>query len=152
MALYLGHDIETDDGGDVLFENGDLKLASVKRSHLQALNFVVLSNRTDLLEADAAANLSVFNGSQNLPRTHRLIEEYVRRAVDNQRLFQVGDLRVRVVPVEPDAVALTVRMSGTYIEDRDVDREDPALGYEVLAYLYPFGTGLPERIEGQSYA
>lgn len=146
MALYLAHDVETDDGGDIVLENGDLKLASVKRSHLQALNYIILCNRTDLLEPDAAANLAVFCGAMNLPRTHRLIEEYVRRAVDSQGLFSLGDLRVKVVPIERDAVALTVRMSGTYLEDQDEDREDAVSGWEVLGYMYPFGTGLPERI------
>lgn len=146
MAFYLAHDIETDDGGDIVLENGDLKIASVKRSHLQALNFIILSNRTDMLDADAAANLAVFCGAMNLPRTHRMIEEYVRRAVDNQRLFSGGDLQVRVVPIERDAVALTVRMIGTYLEDQEDDRADAASGWETLGYMYPFGTGLPERI------
>ena len=34
--LYAERDIEVDDGGEIQFENGDLKVASVKRSHPHA--------------------------------------------------------------------------------------------------------------------
>jgi hypothetical protein len=146
MALYALQDILTDDAGELQFDNGDLLIASVKRSHLQALNWLVMSNRPESTVPDAMANILAYQGSLNIPRTHRAIEASIRRAVIFQGLFDSGDLDVRMTPVSLEDAALTVRMRGQYVEEQEEFRQDQTSTFQTLAYLYPFDNGTPVRI------
>jgi hypothetical protein len=146
MGSYLGHDIETDDAGEIQLENGDLKLASSKRSFLQCLNWIVMTNRSESYTPDAMANLGSYLGSLNIPTTHRGIEAHVRQAVTFQGLFDPNDLFVKVIPVTIDSVSLTVRMAGEYTEDREEDTGDPTVGYQTLGYVFPFDNATPVRV------
>lgn len=146
MGTYLGHDIETDDGGEIQLENGDLKIASTKRSFLQSLNWIVMTNRSESYSQDAVANLGSYLGALNIPSTHRGIEAHVRQAVIFQGLFDPNDLFVKVIPVTIDSVSMTIRMAGEYIEDRDGDDEDPTVGYQTLGYVFPFDNATPSRV------
>lgn len=146
MATYFSHDIETDDAGELQFENGDFKIASTKRTFLQALHWMILSSRPDCVEPDAMANLTVYKGRLNTPSTHRAMEAQIRQAAFFQQVADLGDLDVKVTPVSEEAVALTVRMRGQFIEDRPEDLEDSTSGFQVLGYLFPFESGVPQRV------
>lgn len=136
--LYVQRDIEVDDGGEIQFENGDLKVASVKRSHIQALHWLVASNRGDVFDGDTVADIGAWFGRLNIERNHRAMEEGCRRAVFEQKLFGPGDVLFAVVPVGPTAAAVTARMFGTFIEPTGL--EDDALP-TFLGYVFTFGTG-----------
>ena len=143
MGAYIARDIETDDGGELQFQNGDLKVASVKRSALQALNWLVASNRGDTLQGDAVADLGSWFGRLNIPRNHRAMEDQMRRAALVQGIFSPGDVQFAVVPVDLNDAAVTARLFGTFVEP------DPSLqddGYAVLGYVFPFGTAQLRRI------
>jgi hypothetical protein len=147
MALYALVDLLTDDAGEIQFEYGDLKVASVKRSHLQALNWLVMTNRSEMVtEPDAAANVGSFQGFLNNGRTHRSVESSIRRAIIFQGLFDPGDLDVRMTPVSLEDAALTVRMRGQYVESDPEERDDPVNTYQTLAYLWPYENTYPVRL------
>jgi len=144
MGAYLTRDIETDDGGELQFENGDLKVASVKRSALQVLNWVIASNRGDTIHGDAVGDLGAWFGRLNIPRNHRAMEEQIRRALLVQGYFSPGDVRVGVVPVGLNEAAVTARLFGNFLEpSADLEEE----GYAVLGYVFPFGTAQLRRVE-----
>jgi hypothetical protein len=146
MSVYALTDIETDDGGEISFSNGDLKMATVSRSHTQALNWLIMTNRSEVLWPDSVANIGSFQGSLNIPRTHRAVEAAVRRAVMFQNLFSPDDLDVRMTAVSIEDAALTVRITGIFVEtDSDVV-QDPTQATHVLAYLYPFNNEVPRRV------
>lgn len=143
MALYLFRDIEVDDGGELQFENGDLKVASVKRSHLQLLHWVIASNRGDAIVSDAVADLGAWFGRLNIPRNHRAMEEQVRRALFVQGYFVPGDVRVSVVPISETDAAVTAHLFGSF-QEPSTDLEDE--GYASLGYVFPFGTAQLEKV------
>lgn len=145
MAIYILQDIETYDGGELLFENGDLKVAETKRSHVQALNWLVASNRGDTIAGDTVADLGSFFGNLNINRTHRNMEANVRRAIFFQQLFAPGDVKVKVIPIDLNEVAVTVRLFGEYVEDTAAETN---ANYEsILAYSFPFGTGKLVKVD-----
>jgi hypothetical protein len=146
MGIYALQDIETDDGGELQFENGDLKRASVKRSYLQALNWIIMTNRIEAPVPDAVANIGAYQGSLNIPRTHRSIEASIRRAVSFQNLFAVDDLDVRMTPISLEDAALTVRMKGLYVEEQQQYINDPMDTVQVLGYLHPFENAILRRV------
>jgi hypothetical protein len=147
MALYPLVDLLTDDAGEIQFENGDLTLASVKRSYLQALNWLIMTNRRETItDPDAVANIGSFQGFLNNTRTHRNIEASIRRAVIFQGLFDPSDLDVRMTPVSLEDAALTVRMRGQYIENEESERDDPVNTYQTLAYLWEYNNTYPTRL------
>ncbi len=141
MALYIFTDIETDDAGEIQTENGDLKIASTRRSHLQALNWLVLTNKGDVVDGDPVADLGVLQGRLNIAPTHRLGEHQIRRAVIYQELFDPGDLEVKMVPVDSDAAAITIRVNGFYSEKDPDDAE--ATTHQILAFYFPFDNATP---------
>lgn len=143
MAIYIRRDLEVDDGGELQFERGDIKLATTKRSIVQALTYLILTDRGDAMVPEAAGDLGSFFGALNLPRTHRSMEHSVSRAIAEQGLMAPGDVAIRVVPVDIEVAAITARISGTFVEEDDtVDFEDVLLGY-----IYPFGVGQPSQVE-----
>jgi len=144
MGYYSVRDIETDDAGEIQVENGDLKLASVKRSHVQALHWLILTNRGEYLWGDSVANLGAYIGSLNVPRTHRAMEMSVIDALTNQGAFFRGDVRIRVVPIDYYEVLVTARMFGDYELQPGEEEEDED---QILGYRYPFGTGLPVKMD-----
>lgn len=144
MGTYLARDIECDDAGEIQVQDGDLKLASTKRSHIQALHWLILTNRGEGFWGEAVADLGTFNGRLNIPRTHRAMEANILRAMENQRAFHRGDVRIRVVPIDFNEVLVTARMHGTYILQ---DNEGPEDEDETLGYRYPFDTGLPVKMD-----
>ncbi|TXH13798.1 MAG: hypothetical protein E6R03_10675 [Hyphomicrobiaceae bacterium] len=146
MAYYVGHDIETDDAGEVQFENGDIKLASTKRTFLQGLNWMIMSSRTESSVPDAMAHLVVYKGRLNIANVHRSIETSIRQAALYQNLFDPNDLDVRVVPIATDAASLTVKLKGVFLEDRLEDQDDPIVSYQTLGYVFPFESATPERV------
>ena len=143
--IYMTRDLETDDGGEIVLENGDLKVASVKRSHIQALNWLLASNRGDVLDGDTVADLGSWFGRLNIDRNHRSMESECRRAISEQKLFGPGDVRLSVVPIGPNVAAVTARMFGTYIEP--IGLEDDALP-TFLGYVFSFGVGQLQRVSG----
>lgn len=144
MGLYHGRDIETDDAGEIQIENGDLKLGRTRRSYLQALHWLVLSNTGDVNSPETVANLGQYIGSINNALTHRSMEQSVRFAVINQQTFARDDLSIKVVPVDYNTAALTVRMGGHYLLDEDEGVDE---GLQTLAYTIPFSTALPVKVE-----
>lgn len=147
MGYYTLRDVEVDDGGELQVENGDLKLASTKRSHAQAIHWVILTNRGEYMWGDSVANLGAFIGNLNLPRTHRAMEGSTLRALANQSLFFKGDVRIKVVPIDFNEVLITARMFGDYeLEDGEGSEDEDQL----LGYRYPFGTGLPVKVDAST--
>jgi hypothetical protein len=63
-----------------------------------------------------------------------------------QNLFSPDDLDVRMTAVSIEDAALTVRITGIFVEtDSDVV-QDPTQATHVLAYLYPFNNEVPRRV------
>lgn len=146
MALYLETDVETDDGGEIQLENGDLKVATATRSHLQALNWLVMTDAGEGPGDGPAGNLGSFFGSMNVPRTHRAMEASLRQAVIDQRLFLPNDVSFRLTKVEPSVAFLRVTFLGEFFINED-EGETWDGNYQVLSYTFPFMTAEIVKIE-----
>lgn len=143
MGMYFQQDIEVDDGGELQFDNGDLKIASVKRTHLQALHWAIACNRDDSLVPDATANLGIWFGSLNIARNHRAMEDQIKRAIAIQEVFFVSDVAIRVVPVSETEAAVTAHLLGIF-DEPSAELED--VGYANLGYVFPFSTGVLKKV------
>jgi len=138
MGIYVDRDAEGDDGGELQFDRGDIKRATVKRSTHQTLHWLIASNRGDVIDGDSVSDMGSYLGGLNIPRTHRAMETSIRRALHFQGFFPPGDVQVAVVPVGPNEADVTARIYGVFNEETV---EDDEVGFDALGYLMPFGTG-----------
>lgn len=141
MAFYFAIDIETDDGGEIVLENGDLKLATARRSHLQAVNWSVLTNRPETIHQDAVADLNGYHGRKNVQINRAAMETAIRQALRAQGVVAPSDVFVRVVSVDISKVFIRVEVTGSYVGDDDTDFVEE---HQILSYIYQTDTGVLE--------
>jgi len=120
-------------------------VATTKRSHVQALNWLLASNRGDAPNGDTVGDLGAYFGSLNIERTHRNMEAQLRRALFFQRLFAPGDVKVKVIPIDLNEVLVTARLFGEYVED--TVEEQKANYDQILCYIFPFGTAKLQKVD-----
>lgn len=139
MALFTLVDIETDDAGEIQVENGDLKLASPRRVAIQMLDFLLKSNFGEYTpEPIVCANFAEFMGDPNLPRTHNLMRQNAFEALRQQKVFQPGDVDLRIEAIDTDKAAVFARMLLQFSEEGDSI---------VLAYKFPFPDAAIEAVD-----
>lgn len=141
MSYYSDVDIETDDGGEIILENGDLKLATARRSHIQAVNWSVLTNREETIHVDAVASLLQYHGAHNNARNRGAMELAIRQALMAQRVVAGSDVKARVVSIDINKVFVRVEVFGTFLGDEDLDMPTE---YQILSYIYQTDTGVLE--------
>jgi len=147
MSLYVLQDLETTDDGDLVISNGDLKIASPLRTVAQAIDQVILTNKGDLFtEPSFGANLDEFYGKPNIDANHKLMEQSIYQAINEQGLISPGDIEIDIVPIDTDEAALLVEMKGNFLNlpaTGEVTFNSDFDGL-VRGYKYPFTSG---RIE-----
>lgn len=139
MAFFLLNDLETDDAGELQIQNGDLKLASTRRTAIQMFNFLVLTNHAEYApDPLVAGNLAEFLGAPNIRRTHNLMRQNLMEAVRRQEVFSAQDVQIEIEPIEVDAAGLVAKLT--------LDFETPGDPI-VLAYSYPYPDGAITALE-----
>lgn len=147
MSLYVLQDLETTDDGDLVASNGDLKIASPLRTVAQAIDQVILTNKGDLFtEPSFGANLDEFYGKPNIDANHRLMEQSIYQAVNEQNLISPSDIEIDIVPIDTDEAALLVEIKGKFLNIPSTGEVTFSSEFEglVRGYKYPFTSG---RIE-----
>lgn len=146
--IYVLQDLETTDDGDfVIADHGDLKVADPLRTVAQAIDWVILTNKGELLaEPDFGANIQAFYGDQNTEATHRMMETNIVEQLRVQGLVDIADLDVDVVPIEIDEAAIILELKGNFLDttsatgayEQFIDNFDGL----TRGYVYPFTSGV----------
>lgn len=148
MGMYFTQDIEsTDDGDIVVSDYGDIKLATPLRTVAQAIDWVILTNKGELLsEPSFGANIQSFYGDDNNAQTHQLMEMNIKEQLRLQGLIDLNDFDLDVIPIETDEAAIMVEVRGSFL---DTDNATGAYrkfidDFDGLfrGYVYPFTSGL----------
>jgi len=144
MSVFLLQDIETDDAGDVQVQNGDLKLATPRRTAIQMLDWLL---KTDLAGYDGAplvaANFGEFLGAPNISRTHNLMKKNAYEGLKQQGVFPPGDVVIHIEPVDVDTAAVFAQCYSQFA----FEGEPITLAYE---FPYPDGTITAVDLSGVS--
>lgn len=148
MGIYVLQDLETTDDGDLVVNDfGDLKVASPLRTVAQAIDWIILTNKGELLaEPTFGANIQSFYGDDNSVKTHGLMQSNIIQEMKDQGLLLMTDVEVDVVPIETDEAAILVDVKGDFL-----DTETTTGAYErfidefsglTRGYVYPFTSGV----------
>jgi len=147
MAIYALQDIEvTDDGDIVIDEFGEIKIASPLRTVAQAIDWVLLTNKGELVaEPSFGANIQSFYGDSNIGTTHQFMEASIIQELGMQGLVEIESTDIDVVPIETDEATILIHTKGNFLDTesetgaftRFIDQFDGV----VRAYIYPFTSG-----------
>jgi len=147
--LFLELDVETDDEGEILVEQGDLKVADSQRTAIQSANFIVLTDFGDYTpEPGIAANLGEFVGYPNSARTHNLMLQNIHEAFRLQNLFLARAIRVLVSPIAEDEAGVVLKLLADFGEAD----EQGEYGSPVLAFKYPYPDGQIEQVSVDTWS
>lgn len=139
MAFFLIQDIETDDAGEIQVQNGDLKLATPRRTAIQMFNWLLLTNHAEYAPSPLiCANLGEFIGAPNIRRTHNLMRQNAFEGIRLQGVFAPSDIQLMIEPIADDTAGVIAKLS---MEFEGVG--DPI----VLAYQYPYPDGTITALE-----
>jgi hypothetical protein len=133
MGFFLIQDIETDDAGEIQVANGDLKLASRRRTAIQMFNWLMLTNHAEYApDPLVCANLGEFIGAPNIRRTHNLMRQNAMEGIRLQQVFFPHDIQLEIEPIDSDAAGVVAKLNLSFDE-----ASDPI----VLAYQFPYPDG-----------
>jgi len=133
MGFFLIQDIETDDAGELQVSNGDLKLATRRRTAIQLFNWVMLTNHAEYApDPLVCANLAEFIGAPNIRRTHQLMRQNAMEGLRLQRIFFPTDVQIEIEPIDSNAAGVVAKLHLEFDEVGDSI---------VLAYNYPYPDG-----------
>lgn len=147
-GIYVLQDLQvTDDGDLVMSEFGDLKIASPLRTVAQAIDWIILTNKGELLaEPRFGANIQSFYGDDNSPITHTHMETNILEEVRTQGLINMSDIDVDVVPIDTDEAAILVEIKGNFMDTESItgayQRFIDEFGGLTRGYVYPFTSGV----------
>lgn len=97
--MELSKDIQDTGEGDVLIENGDLRVASIKQSIKQNIDKRLQTNNPDWFRHfEIGADIEDLKGEDNTKQTARIGEEKIKRALTHDNMIDEGKLNVRGVP------------------------------------------------------
>jgi len=137
-------DIEGTDDGDLVLDQGDLKIATSSRSIMQAVMFLVLTDYGEYTpDPLAAGNLGSFIGSVNRSSIHAKMRGSIRYGLDQQGLIKTSNIGISVTPVSIDQALLTLRMPLVFIEKQQSDILTEPL---VLGFVFPYESGKVELL------
>jgi hypothetical protein len=143
--FFTNRDVETDDEGEILVENGDFKLANTERTAIQLVNFVVLTDWGDYTPSPrTGANLAEYIGQHNINRTHLLMMENLRHAFNRQRALETYALEVQVHEIGDDEAGVMIQIKAVF---DDLDEDERSYGSPILGYKFPFYSAQIERID-----
>lgn len=140
MAILV--DLLTDDDGDlVVSSSGDISLAEVYRTSVQA---IINRIRTNFMESDIhphmGANLQARIGYPNNEINGDWIKERVLQSLTKDGRFTNFDVTVDVVPIAKDEILILVYLDA-------INYGDPVANeLQVLTFLYNYTVGTIERI------
>lgn len=110
---FMERDLEVDDEGDlVVASNGDLSLATERRTLVQDLTFRLKTDALDYAPAPfIGADLSSLLGEPNTARTADLAKEKAHIALTQDGRVPVGVLHVDAVPLDIHLLELFIVVS-----------------------------------------
>jgi hypothetical protein len=139
MGFFALRDIETDDIGELILENGDLKLASNRRTAIQLFDFIVKTNHGEYTPAPlVCGNLAEFIGSPNIRRTHNLMRLNAFEGLRLQGVFTTSDVQLEIEPIDASIAGMVARLRLQF------DTDGATI---VLAYQYPYPDGAITALE-----
>jgi hypothetical protein len=138
MATYTHQDIETNLEGDILLSsNGDLGLANPLVTYKSAANFLLRTDYGDYApDQSVGCNLGSFIGELNTEE-NRDYMAYSADKVLQEKLFDLSDVEVTVVPFDINEVLCVVNIGGSYLIDNIIE----SVNGEVITYTFPYIDG-----------
>lgn len=142
--MYYEKDIETDDSGELILENGDLKMATCSRSLTQSTLFVTMTDVGDYGPVpEFGGNLGSFIGKLSGTQTWQDMEKSLRGGLHNQAILSADSYQITVVPVDTDVAFVMLKLQLVTQEDLAANREPESITY---GFKFPFMTGDLEAV------
>lgn len=137
--MYTQVDIETNDDGELVLDNGDLKMASVHRSISQSTLFVSLTDIGGYVpDPEFGGNLGSFIGKLSNTATWADMERSLRGGIVQQAILTGDTYQITVAPVDTDVAFVMLKLNITTEEALASDGEPKSVTY---GFKYPFMTG-----------
>jgi len=137
--MYNQRDIETDDQGELILENGDLKMASAHRSISQPTLFVSLTDVGGYMpDLEFGGNLGTFIGKLSNTATWADMERSLRGGIIQQAILTGDTYQITVVPVDTDVALVMLKLQINTDEALASDDQPQSITY---GFKFPFMTG-----------
>ena len=137
--MYNQRDIETDDQGELILDNGDLKMASAHRSISQSTLFVSLTDVGGYMpDPEFGGNLGTFIGKLSNTATWADMERSLRGGIIQQAILTGDTYQITVVPVDTDVALVMLKLQISTAEELSSDAEPQSITY---GFKFPFMTG-----------
>lgn len=142
--MFQGMDIETSDNGELVIENGKLKIATVYRSIIQSTLFMVMTDISGYVpNPEFGSNLGSFIGQISNTATWADMERSLRGGIIQQAVLTGDMYQINVVPIDAETAFVMLKMQIETKELTDSDNEPKSVTY---GFKYPFMTGELEVI------
>ena len=137
--MYFQRDIETNDDGELVLENGDLKMATVHRSIAQSTLFVSMTDIGGYVpEPEFGGNMGTFIGKVSNTSTWADMERSLRGGIIQQAILTGDTYQITVVPVDTDVALVMLKLQINTDEALASDDQPQSITY---GFKFPFMTG-----------
>lgn len=142
--MFRDMDIETTDNGELVIENGKLKMATAYRSVTQSTLFMAMTDISGYVpDPEFGANLGSFIGKISNTATWADMERSLRGGIIQQAVLAGDMYRINVVPIDAESALVMLKLQIETKESSDSDNEPKSITY---GFKYPFMTGELEVI------
>lgn len=137
--MYASHDIETNDDGELVLENGDLSMATTYRSIVQSVLFMAMTDAGGYNpDPQFGSNLGTFFGKLSNTVTWSDMERSLRGGIIQQGVLAGNSYQINVVPVDTETALVMLKLQIATVEDLESDQEPVSITY---GFKFPFLTG-----------
>ncbi len=137
--MYADRDVETDDQGELILENGDLKMATAHRSVSQSTLFMAMTDVGGYIpDVEFGGNLGTFIGKISNTSTWLDMERSLRGGIVQQAILTGDTYQITVVPVDTDVALVMLKLQISTAEELSSDAEPKTVTY---GFKFPFMTG-----------
>jgi len=142
--IHSEYDVESEDNGDLVLENGDFKTATASRSVMQALSFVMLTDYGEYTPQPlTGANLGSFIGKNNTPSTRSKMRSSIKFGLSEQGAVSPDQILLNVVPVDVDKALAILKLGAIFVEKEVADVLTESL---VAGFAIPYLSGTVTKV------
>lgn len=124
-------DIETDDDGDLVIDpRGDLKVASTRRTAMQAMIFRLRTIIGDYVpDPHLGSDIPKMYGRPNTRHNGSLIASMARRALTVDGRFSANEFTLDVTPISPESVIIVIRLADVFYDLPEDEKDQTVLKF-----------------------
>lgn len=137
--MFNTRDIECNDDGELVLDNGDLSLATSYRSIAQSTLFMSMTDLGGYVpDTEFGGNIGTFFGKLSNSATWADMERSLRGGIIQQGILGGDSYRINVVPVDTETALVMLKLQITTDEDLESDDVPQSITY---GFKFPFLTG-----------